>query len=476
MLFSTHIFIFAFLPCVLIGYYGLLRKSRRGQNIFLTAASLFFYAWGEPWFVFVMIGSILCNWAFALWVDAFREKAKHIVAVMVIFNLGIMFVFKYLTFTLENINGIVGGGLKIPIIDLPIGISFFTFQAMSYVFDVYRKRGEAQNNPLNVALYISLFPQLIAGPIVRYETIADQIHNRRETIDDFSSGVCLFVTGLAKKVLIANSLAFTADMVFDMGERTAGLAWLGIAAYTFQIYYDFSGYSDMAIGLGRMFGFHFLPNFNYPYISRSITEFWRRWHISLGAWFRDYLYFPLGGSRVKSKRRLILNLFVVWLLTGIWHGANWTFILWGLMYFAIICAEKLTGIDKLVLKSKLASAFGHIYTLFFVMMGWVLFRSESIFDAAYYIRDMFAIGTAAGGSPANISAGGSAAWFWLRENIYFFIAAAVFSTPIAKRAGALAEKYKPLRVIYPVMMLVLFLITISYVVKDTYNPFIYFNF
>ena len=389
MLFSTSIFIFAFLPCVLLGYYGLFRKSRKWQNIFLTVASLFFYAWGEPWFVLVMVGSILCNWAFALLLDTRREKARLIIALSLLVNLGIIFIFKYLTFTLENINGIIGGGIKIPIINLPIGISFFTFQAMSYVFDVNRGHGKAQRNPLDVALYISLFPQLIAGPIVRYETIAEQIHNRRETLDDFSAGVCRFIVGLAKKVLLANTLAVVADAAFAADARSASFAWLGLLAYTFQIYYDFSGYSDMAIGLGRMFGFKFLENFDYPYISRSITEFWRRWHISLGTWFRDYLYFPLGGSRVKSKRRLVFNLFVVWLLTGIWHGANWTFILWGLMYFVLIALEKLTGLDKILTKNRVLSALGHCYTLFFVMMGWALFRAPSVSEASQYITHLF---------------------------------------------------------------------------------------
>ena len=468
MLFSTSIFIFAFLPCVLLGYYVFFRKNRKMQNVFLTVASLFFYAWGEPWFVLVMIGSILGNWALAYWLDVRRDKTRFIIALTLLLNLGIIFIFKYLTFTLENINGIIGGiggGIKVPLINLPIGISFFTFQAMSYVFDISRKRGEAQRNPLNVALYVSFFPQLIAGPIVRYETIAEQIHNRHETLDSFSSGSCRFIVGLAKKVLLANTLAVVADVAFAADTRSAALAWLGLLAYTLQIYYDFSGYSDMAIGLGRMFGFNLLENFDYPYISRSVTEFWRRWHISLGTWFRDYLYFPLGGSRVKTKRRLVFNLFVVWLCTGIWHGANWTFILWGIMYFVLIAIEKLTGLDKLFTMNRIASMFGHIYTLFFVMIGWALFRAPSIADALQYVTHLF------GGGLSDPVAG-----FWLRENLVFFAVAVVFSTPLAKRVLSKVVQYKTMQIAYPAMMFVLFLITVSFVVKSAYNPFIYFNF
>ena len=326
MLFSSVEFIFIFLPIVIFVYYVLLRKSRTLQNIFLTFSSLLFYAWGEPKFVIVMIISILINWYLAIRVDKKRENKKSIkllLCMTIIINLSILFIFKYLMFTLTNINNIFGSNLSVPNITLPIGISFFTFQAISYVIDVYRKNGEVQKNPLNVALYIAFFPQLIAGPIVRYETIAKQIKSRQETFDDFASGVCRFMVGLGKKVLLSNTLAIVADNAFNMNsinELSVLMAWLGAIAYTFQIYYDFSGYSDMAIGLGKMFGFSFLENFNYPYISKSISEFWRRWHISLGSWFRDYVYFPLGGSRVDTKKRLLFNLFVVWFLRGYGTG------------------------------------------------------------------------------------------------------------------------------------------------------------
>lgn len=349
MLFSSSVFLFLFLPVVLLVYYLPLRRWRQGQNVFLLLASLGFYAWGEPWFVLVMLGSILANYGFGLWVDACKRAgrtcAPPLVTALAV-NLGILFVFKYLTFTLGILNRL-GAAFVIPGIELPIGISFFTFQALSYVLDVHRDRGEVQRSPLKVGLYISFFPQLIAGPIVKYETVAQQIDHRKEIWADFSAGCSRFIVGLGKKVLLSNQLAVVADRAFGQGDGlSASFAWLGALCYTLQIYYDFSGYSDMAIGLGKMFGFHFLENFNYPYISRSITEFWRRWHISLSTWFRDYVYFPLGGSRVNSKAKHIRNLFVVWLLTGVWHGANWTFLAWGLFYFVLLVLEKYGGLGR----------------------------------------------------------------------------------------------------------------------------------
>ncbi|WP_368246072.1 MBOAT family protein, partial [Clostridium paraputrificum] len=353
-------------------------------------------------------------------------------------------------------------------ITLPIGISFFTFQAISYVIDVYRKNGEVQKNPLNVALYIAFFPQLIAGPIVRYETIAKQIKSRQETFDGFASGVCRFMVGLGKKVLLSNTLAIVADNAFNMNsinELSVSMAWLGAIAYTFQIYYDFSGYSDMAIGLGKMFGFSFLENFNYPYISKSISEFWRRWHISLGSWFRDYVYFPLGGSRVDTKKRLLFNLFVVWFLTGIWHGANWTFIIWGIMYFVLISIEKLIGFEK---KFNKLSFIKHIYTMFFVILGWVIFRSSNITEAFSYMGKMFGVR----------ASGIFDAYFYLNivENIIFIIVATIFSAPIYKIIKKKVKENKFIAPIYVMGMLILFIVAISYILKGAYNPFIYFNF
>lgn len=386
----------------------------------------------------------------------------------IIINLSILFIFKYLMFTLTNINNIFGSNLSVPNITLPIGISFFTFQAISYVIDVYRKNGEVQKNPLNVALYIAFFPQLIAGPIVRYETIAKQIKSRQETFDDFASGVCRFMVGLGKKVLLSNTLAIVADNAFNMNsinELSVSMAWLGAIAYTFQIYYDFSGYSDMAIGLGKMFGFSFLENFNYPYISKSISEFWRRWHISLGSWFRDYVYFPLGGSRVDTKKRLLFNLFVVWFLTGIWHGANWTFIIWGIMYFVLISIEKLIGFEK---KFNKLSFIKHIYTMFFVILGWVIFRASNITEAFSYMGKMFGVR----------ASGIFDAYFYLNivENLIFIIVATIFSTPIYKIINKKVKENKFIAPIYVMGMLILFIVAISYILKGAYNPFIYFNF
>ena len=473
VLFSSLPFLIVFLPVVLFGYFVVLRKWRVAQNVFLLLASLVFYAWGEPKFVFVMIGSILFNWLMGLLIDRCRDKkaAKALVALDVAGNLGLLFVFKYLMFTLNNINSLFGTSLTVPTITLPIGISFFTFQAMSYVLDVYRGDGKVQKNPLYVGLYISLFPQLIAGPIVRYQTVAEEIENRRETWTDFSDGVVRFMVGFLKKVLLANTMGLIADGIFDSADPvSAAASWLGLIAYTLQIYYDFAGYSYMGIGLGRMFGFHFLENFDYPYISTSITEFWRRWHISLGTWFRDYVYIPLGGSRVK-KPRLVFNLFVVWALTGIWHGANWTFVVWGLLYFVLLTFEKLTGVEK-KLKSKAWLPLKYIYTMVFVCLGWLVFRAESLSDALAYFKTMLGIGT---------TTVDDTFVFYVTNYLVLLLAAAVFAVPVApwlrKRTDRLSKAPKTVcDVAYTVMLFALFLVSISYIVKGSYNPFIYFNF
>ena len=470
MLFASTVFIFAFLPAVLLLYYVVLKKFRTAQNILLLVASLLFYAWGEPKYVLIMILSIIVNYLFGLLVDKFRAsktKSRLVIALTVVFNLGVLYIFKYLMFTIENINSITGLHLSVPNIVLPIGISFFTFQAMSYVIDVYREKGEAQKNPLNVGLYISFFPQLIAGPIVRYETVAYQIKHREESFEKFSEGVCRFIIGLAKKVLLANTMAVVADHAFDMpnSELTVVMAWVGAIAYTFQIFFDFGGYSDMAIGLGKMFGFEFLENFNYPYISLSVSEFWRRWHMSLGTWFRDYVYFPLGGSRVKSKARLVFNLFVVWSLTGIWHGANWTFLCWGLMYFVLLTIEKLIGWEKKYPdKMKILR---RIYTLFFVVMGWVLFRADSIGDAGAYFATMFG-----GGNLID-----DATIYYALNYLVYFVIAILVSTPIFKNISAKINGNNPVVVaVSTVGLFVLLVVSVSYIVKGAYNPFIYFNF
>jgi alginate O-acetylation protein algI len=471
MLFSSLIFITVFLPIVIFLYYTVFRFNRTLQNVFLFLASIGFYAWGEPKFVFVLLCSIFMNWVFGLLIDKFRDdkvKARIIIFAMLLANLSIIFVFKYLTFTLKNIEIIAHKNWNIPNIALPIGISFFTFQAISYVIDIYRKKGDMQKNPLNVGLYISFFPQLVAGPIVRYETVAKEIANRKENLKDFSDGANRFVIGLAKKVLIANNVALVADTAYTLlgyGKLSMSMAWLGAICYTLQIYYDFSGYSDMAIGLGRMFGFHFNENFNYPYISKSIGEFWRRWHISLGTWFRDYVYIPLGGSRVKTKSRLYLNLFVVWALTGIWHGANWTFICWGLMYFVLLAAEKSLNLDT-------GTKFGvlrHIYTLLFVVCGWVLFRAPSMAEAKAYLTTMF-VPTANGIVNMDFL-------FQMREFGVFIALGILFAVPVfPKFEKSKFAASKMGQAVYIVGLMFLFLGVISYLVKGAYNPFIYFNF
>lgn len=472
MLFSSPVFIYFFLPIVVFIYYVFLRKNRTLQNVFLFVVSLFFYAWGEPKFVLVMLLSIVMNWFLGILVDRFKQrsetKAKLIIVLTVIFNLSVLFIFKYLNFTVNNLNSLLHTGIAIGKIALPIGVSFFTFQAMSYVIDVYRGKGEVQKNIMNVGLYISFFPQLIAGPIVRYETVAEEIKNRKETVEDFFSGFTRFVVGFAKKVLLANSFAIIADRSFDGlsgGEALTVLgAWLGAICYAFQIFYDFSGYSDMAIGLGKMFGFHFLENFNYPYISTSITEFWRRWHISLGTWFRDYVYFSLGGSRVK-KGRLVFNLFVVWLLTGVWHGANWTFILWGLMYFLLLVTEKLTGFYKA--KHKAAKPFLWLYTAFFVLLGWVLFRSNSIGEAIQYMKVMFGVSSGLYNEAFILN---------FRQILVYLVFGILFSFPLIPYLKKKVKANIVTDIIYILVISALFILSVASIVSSSYNPFIYFNF
>lgn len=469
MLFPSEVFLFVFLPVVLVVYYTLLRKTKTLKNVFLLIASLFFYAWGEPVYVYLMIGSILFNWLMGIFIDRFRETKWITVLLFVLLvavNIGVLGWYKYSEFTVLQINRFFHTNIPVPVVALPIGISFFTFQAMSYVIDVYRKRGKVQYNPLNVGLYISLFPQLIAGPIVRYETIAEQIEHRVENVLDFSAGVTRFCIGLGKKVLIANNMALIADNAFGLiinneFQGSVGMAWLGAIAYTFQIFFDFSGYSDMAIGLGQMFGFRFEENFRYPYISKTVSEFWRRWHISMQTWFRDYVYFPMGGSRVPLPR-LVLNLFVVWLLTGIWHGANWTFIAWGLMYFVILTFEKLTGL------SKKEYWWGHIYTMLLVVIGWVIFRSTGMGSAFLYIKAMFGIG-----AKGLID---KAVWAYIAQNWIYFILALIGSVPLMPWIDNKLKKNKAWQVVYAVGIMVCVVVSVSFISNNAYNPFIYFNF
>ena len=465
MLFSSTVFIYIFLPAVLLGYYVMLR-SGRARNLLLLAASLLFYAWGEPVYVFLMLASIAANFGFGLALDKARHKRLWLVR-CVAFNLGILFYFKYLNFAVDNLNALFGTAIQAPEVRLPIGISFFSFQAMSYGIDVYRGTAKVQRNPLNLGLYISFFPQLIAGPIVRYNTIAEQIERRSVTLEGFQAGVCRFVQGFAKKIILANNLALAAEKAFSLagaGEITTAMAWLGSIAYTFQIYFDFSGYSDMAIGLGRMFGFTFEENFNYPYLSRSVSEFWNRWHISLGHWFRDYVYVPMGGSRV-GKGKLLRNLFTVWLLTGVWHGAAWQFIVWGLGYGVIISLEKLSGFPKR-LKSRPVAALYGVVTVVIVNAGWVLFGAQDLPAALTQLKAMLGFGAA-----SDLTA----AFYW-SEDWPLFLLAALFSTPLVKRALARIPEGRGRQLASAAVISALFLISVSYLAMGSHNPFIYFTF
>lgn len=480
MLFSSILFLFYFLPVVILVYH-VLTHSRLAQNIWLFIASIFFYAWGEPIYVLLMLFSILFNALFGFFIEKSGEdkkKAKILLVTACCINIGILFVFKYLNFMVENINDIFGRDLlATTTLSLPIGISFFTFQALSYVIDVYRGKTKAEKNPFYVGLYISFFPQLIAGPIIKYNNIADQIRNRTSSWQKFSVGVCRFVTGLGKKLLFANNFAIMADNIFNwstIGQQSyevpVMLAWLGAIAYTLQIFFDFSAYSDMAIGLGLMFGFKFEENFNYPYISKSITEFWRRWHISLSTWFKEYVYFPLGGSRVESKDKMVRNLFVVWLLTGIWHGANWTFLFWGMWNFIFILAERFLRYHE----NNRHQILMNIYTMLIVTFGWVTFRASNLYQAGRYFLNMFGLN--------NNGFYSELALVFLKENALWLVLGVLLCTPIARKINFLLAERKMsvignvYNIAYPIAMTGLFIICVVYLARGTYNPFIYFDF
>lgn len=459
MVFSSTIFLFLFLPIVLIVYYNPFFKNRQFRNAFLLLASLVFYSWGEPIFVFLMILLIIFTWICGLKMGS--KYKKSILVIGIICNVSILFVFKYLTFLVSEFGLLLDKDFSFINITLPIGISFFTFQLMSYLFDIYYGKAQPQKNPLYVALYVSMFPQLIAGPIIRYEEIEQEIVERHESLEDITEGMQRFICGLGKKVLIADYVAQIADNCFDyLSNMSSMMAWLGAIAYTLQIYFDFSGYSDMAIGLGRMFGFHFSENFNYPYVSQSVTEFWRRWHISLSGWFRDYIYIPLGGNRVK-KLRWVCNMFIVWILTGVWHGANWTFWIWGLFYFLVLVFEKQTNISEKL------GGFSHIYTLLIIIFAWVIFRANNIQIAFNYIGLMF-----------GVNASGivdSAFWSYLWNTKFILIVAILGATPFVKKVFGRLENSRG-NWIEPVWYGIVFVVSIIRVVSATYNPFIYFNF
>lgn len=476
MVFSSLLFTFFFLPLVIILYYLAKEKYR---NYILLVASLVFYSYGEPRFVYVMIASIGINYVMSLWIARKRRDnqqlaAKILLAADVIVNIGVLFVCKYFNFAISISNSFLHTEFAIRDIALPIGISFFTFQTLSYVIDVYRGTVEVQRNPFYLALYISFFPQMVAGPIVRYSSIEKQITDRTCTLEGFAEGARRFLLGFGKKVILANNLAVVAGNVFsaDYPAINPLLLWVGAICYSLQIFYDFSGYSDMAIGLGLIFGFRFEENFNYPYISKSITEFWRRWHISLGQWFRDYVYIPLGGSGSNvTVPRHLFNMFVVWCLTGIWHGANYTFIAWGLGYFLLLVIEKyIVKPDKR--KNMVFRVAWQVITLLCINFGWVIFNSSTLKGGIKYCLAMVgAYGVRFSIDPAIVR--------YAREYGVFFIAGIVFATPIMKELSARLNNSRysyAVGIVVPILYGIMFLWAVSYIILGAHNPFIYFNF
>ncbi len=471
MVFSSNVFLYFFLTFVLVGY-AILKRWRKWSNLFLTFTSLGFYAWGQPKFVAVMVASIAANWLLALWIDREKKKenggrAKFVLVLTIVLNLGLLGAYKYLSWLLGNIRAWFNLSFPVPEIALPIGISFFTFQAMSYVIDVYRGDGKVQKNFFNVCLYVSFFPQLIAGPIVRYQTVADEIEGRVENWPDFVSGVHRFMVGFCKKTILANNLGLLVDTLFglDRANLSVGGAWIAAAAYLMQVYYDFSGYSDMAIGLGKMFGFHFLENFRFPFIAKSVAGFWRRWHISLTSWFQDYLYIPLGGSRVKSKWRLLFNMFMVWSLTGLWHGAAWTYVLWGIGFFVMLAIERFTGLGKWMEKHPI----GHLYAMVMVVFFTVMIRCSDLPHAWTMYGTLLGIS----GAPIWNSVSG----VLLREYLWFFVAALICGLPVRDFiVQKLHVNENLVRVVGAVCLAALTAVSISYIAVNGYNPFIYFNF
>ncbi|WP_454054882.1 MBOAT family O-acyltransferase [Clostridium sp. Marseille-Q7071] len=471
MVFSSQIFIFVFLPITLLIYYtvGNLFPSKLLKNYISLFASLLFYAWGGIENLPLLGVCILINYIFGILIDKLKEKKKLkkiVLLIGIILNLSLLFYYKYYGFAIENINSIFNTGFQYKEIILPIGISFFTFQGMSYIIDIYRNDANVNKNIFSVALYVSFFPQLIAGPIVKYKDIDNQIRERKETIEQFSYGIERFVIGLAKKVIIADTVAMIADTIFSLSSTGIDLptAWLGAICYTFQIYFDFSGYSDMAIGLGHLFGFKFMENFNYPYISKSITEFWRRWHISLSTWFREYLYIPLGGNRTGNT---YLNLFIVFLVTGLWHGASWNFVVWGVWHGVFIIIEKL--INKKTWYVKIPSFIKRTITIFIVILGWVLFRANGLMEAIDYLSIMFGINKAA-------TVTFQFSYFVNKSLVFWIFISTIGSLPIIHNIFKLYEDKKAFQIVKTIFIGVLLIIAIIFIVNSTYSPFIYFQF
>lgn len=463
MLFTSISFLYYFLPVVLILYFVVPKKAK---NVILLIASLIFYFYGEPKYIFLMLAEIIIAYFGAILIDKYKNK-KVLILILTI-HLGLLGIFKYADFTIKNINFLFKSQIPLLKLTLPIGISFFTFQIISYIVDVYNGKVKVQKSFIKLATYVSLFPQLIAGPIVRYETIENELENRTHSFENFAYGVRRFILGLSKKVLIANMLGELCSNFMSVTEKSVVLYWMFGIGYMLQIYFDFSAYSDMAIGLGRMFEFHFLENFNYPYIAKSITEFWRRWHISLSSWFKDYVYIPLGGNR-KGTKILIRNILIVWTLTGIWHGASWNFVIWGLLFGIILIIEKL-WLGKLI--EKLPTIIRRIYVLFIVMISFIIFNGNSLQDIWNNIIGLFGVN--------NLPVSNSYTIYYLRNYIIVIIIALIGATPILKNT---IEKLKQnnkiekiINILEPILLITLLLVITAYLVDNSYNPFLYFRF
>ena len=470
MVFSSIPFIFFFLPVFLILYYLVPYKVK---NILLLIFSLIFYAWGEPIYILLMIFSSVVDYTNGRMIEKYaqnnQKRKKLFLIISIIVNLSLLGFFKYADFLIGSINSLLNINIPLLELGLPIGISFFTFQTMSYSIDVYRGDVKAEHNFLDFMAYVSMFPQLIAGPIVRYEEVSKELKNRSITAQGFADGMIRFLQGLFKKVLIANNIGYLFVIASSMpnNEMSVVMSWLGILAYTFQIYFDFSGYSDMAIGMGKMLGFTYPENFNHPYISKSITEFWRRWHISLSSFFKDYVYIPLGGSRVK-KIINVRNILIVWMLTGLWHGASWNFVLWGLYYGVLLLLEKFV-FNKIL--EKTPNWFKHFYTMFLVVVGWMIFAFDDMTVLKEYASIMFGVG--------GVSFINNHALYYLKNYLIIFILAIIFSMPVYKLAKEKLSKVKNTKSVFIVSLIiytVLFIVVVSYLVNDTYNPFLYFRF
>lgn len=455
MVFSSNIFIFWFLPIVFLLLFFIPNKYK---NLLLLIASLFFYAWGEVRYILIMIASIIVDYSMSRFIEIHRDKptlTRVYLWISIAFNLGLLILFKYFNFFIENTNALFNLSLSFSKLTLPLGISFYTFQTMSYTMDVYNNKVKAEKNIIDFGAYVCLFPQLIAGPIVKYRTISAQLKTKSMSILGFNQGLRYFLLGLFSKVLIANNIGLLWDEISMLPVMSPITAWIGIVAFAFQIYFDFSGYSLMAIGLGKMLGFDFEQNFNYPYVSKSMAEFWSRWHITLGSWFKEYVYIPLGGNR-KGKYRLVLNLFIVWFLTGLWHGASYNFILWGIYFFMLLVLE------KFMLKTYLDNhpIISRIYFIFFILIGWVIFAVDDLSGVLRYFSFMF-------------TSYSSNEWLYYLNNYgVLLLVSVIFSTPIMSK---LVSKFNQQSVV-DLSYVVLFIISIAYLVDSTYNPFLYFRF